>query len=148
MNQTMIDTSQENKQLVEKLYRDCINTGNTAQLDRLIHEGFVGARGEKGPAGFTQTIATLRTGFPDVHFTLEDLVAENDRVVARWKMEGTHLGPFAGFPASQKRVTQTAIVIYQIKDSKIIRAWLQPDSLGLLQQIGAIPALNVRPPTA
>jgi steroid delta-isomerase-like uncharacterized protein len=148
MNEGLNGTVQANKRLVEELYTDCINAGSLERLDDLIHEDFVGPRGEKGPEGYTQTIAMVRAGFPDVHFRIEDLIGENDRVVARWRMEGTHLGPFAGFPASGKRVMQTAIVIYRIKDGKLVRAWLQRDSLGLLQQIGAIPALPVNAPKA
>ena len=144
----MNDVLRLNKQLVERLYRDCINTGRLELTEELISQDFVGSRGEKGPAEFAQTIAIVRKGFPDVRFIVEDLVAEGDRVAARWKMEGMHLAPFAGLPASQKRVTQTAIVIYQIKDAKIVRAWLQADSLGLMQQIGAIPPLAVAAPKA
>ena len=144
----MNDVLRLNKQLVERLYRDLINTGRLEPTEELISQDFVGSRGEKGPAEFAQTIAIVRKGFPDVRFIVEDLVAEGDRVAARWKMEGMHLAPFAGLPASQKRVTQTAIVIYQIKDAKIVRAWLQADSLGLMQQIGAIPPLAVAAPKA
>jgi len=148
MNEGMNKTVQLNKHLVEQLYTDCINNGCLERLDDLIHQDFVGSRGEKGPEGYTQTIAMVRTGFPDVYFRIEDLIGENDRVVARWRMEGTHLGPFAGFPATGKRVMQTAIVIYRVKDGKLVRAWLQRDSLGLLRQIGAIAALPVNPPKA
>ena len=137
-----------NKRLVESLYYDCLNTGRLDRLNDLIHDEFVGSRGERGPTGFSQTVANVRSGFPDIRFVLEDVIAERDRVVARWKMEGTHRGPFAGFPPSNKQVQQSAIVIYQIKDDKIARAWLQPDSLGLLQQIGALPELTVQPPKA
>jgi predicted ester cyclase len=88
----------------------------------------------------------VKIAFPNVHFTVEDLIAEGGRVAARWQMEGTNLGPFAGFPASERRARQTAIVIYQISDAKIVRAWLQNDRLGLLQQIGAIPELAAAAP--
>ena len=144
----MNEVLDQNKKLVERLYRDCINAGNLELTEELIGQDFIGSRGEKGPSEYARTIATVRQGFPDVRFTVEDLIAEGDRVVARWKMNGTQLGPFAGFPASEKVVTQTAIVIYQIRDAKIVRAWLQPDSLGLLQQIGAIPPLAVQAPKA
>ena len=144
----MSDVLNLNKQLIERIYRDCINAGRTELIEELIGQDFVGTRGEKGPAGFAQTVAMVRKGFPDVHFTVEDLIAEGDRVVARWTMEGTHRGPFAGFAASQKRVRQNAIVIYQIRDGKIVRAWLQNDRLGLLQQIGALPELAVAAPRA
>ena len=72
-----------------------------------------------------------RAGFPDVLFSVEDLIAVGHRVVARWKMNGTQ-GPFAGSPPVENRL-QTAIVICQIPDAKIVRARLQPDSLGLRQ---------------
>ncbi|MBI3530449.1 MAG: ester cyclase [Betaproteobacteria bacterium] len=136
-----IQTPEKNKRLVRRLYEDCINPGKVELLAQLIADDFVGGRGEKGPSEFANTIVALRNGFPDIQFDLEDLIAEGDRVAVRWKFQATHMGPFAGFPPSQKQVTQTAIVIYQVRDGKIIRAWLQPDRLGLLQQIGALPSL-------
>jgi steroid delta-isomerase-like uncharacterized protein len=144
----MSDTLEQNKKLVERLYAECINAGNLDSLQQLVSDDFVGSRGEKGPFEFGRTITMVRTGFPDAHFTLEDTIAENDRVVARWKMEGTHGGPFAGIPASHNPVKHSAIVIYQIRDAKIVRAWLQPDTLGLMQQIGAIPLLAAAAPKA
>jgi steroid delta-isomerase-like uncharacterized protein len=144
----MTEAALENKQRVERLYRDCVNPGRIDLLEEFIDEDFVGSRGEKGPEEYKKTIAAVKTGFPDAEFSIEDLIAEGDRVVARWRMKGTQLGPFAGFPASGKPVSQTAIVIYQFRKTKIVRAWLQSDSLGLMQQIGAIPPLGVRAPTA
>ena len=144
----MSEAAQENKRRIERLYRDCVNPGRLDLLEEFIDDDFVGSRGEKGPKEYKQTIAGVRNAFPDAEFTIEDMIAEDDRVVARWRMKGTQLGPFAGFPASGKPVSQTAIVIYQFRGEKIVRAWLQPDSLGLMQQIGAIPPHGVRAPTA
>ncbi|MFD2270741.1 ester cyclase [Undibacterium arcticum] len=138
----------KNKLLVRRLYEDCINPGNLDLLTELIADDFIGSRGEKGPSEFANTIAALRNGFPDVQFEVEDLIAEGDRVAARWKFQATHSGPFAGVAASQVQVTQTANVIYQIRDGKITRAWLQVDRLGLLQQIGALPAAVAGGPAA
>lgn len=144
----MSEVALENKQRVERLYRDCVNPGRIDLLEEFIDDDFVGSRGERGPGEYKKTIAAVRTGFPDAEFMIEGLIAEGDRVVAHWRMKGTQLGPFAGFPASGKPVSQTAIVIYQFRGAKIVRAWLQPDSLGLMQRIGAMPSLGVRAPTA
>ncbi len=130
-----MQTQDKNKALVRRLYEDCFNTGNLVVLHELLGEDFIGSRGEKGPAEFAATLATLRKGFPDVHFVVEDLFAEGDRVAARWSFRATHQGPFAGVAASHAPVTQTAIAIYRVSDGKLRQAWLQADRLGLLQQL-------------
>ncbi|WP_035051647.1 ester cyclase [Andreprevotia chitinilytica] len=134
-----IATTQE-QQLVRRLYEDCFNTGNLALLPELLTDDFVGGRGEQGPAEFAKTVETLRTGFPDVRFELDDVIAEGDRVAVRWTFHATHAGPFAGVQASHKQVTQNGIAIYRIRDGKLAQAWLQIDRLGMLQQIGGYPA--------
>jgi predicted ester cyclase len=131
------DNIEHNKALVRRLYEECLTTGNLTLLPELLSPDFTGNRGEKGPAEFAATVNTLRAGFPDVVFVVEDLIAEGDRVAARWSFTATHAGPFAGQPASHRRVTQTANVIYQVMDGKLSRAWLQADRLGLLEQITA-----------
>jgi predicted ester cyclase len=132
------ESLEQNKQLIRMLYGDCINQGRTDLLDGAVATDFVGPNGERGPSGFAATIQGLRTGFPDIHFTVEDVVAEGDRVVARWQWEGTHSGPFRGHVPSYKHVTNTGIAIYQVSAGKIVRAWTETDRLGALQQIGAI----------
>jgi steroid delta-isomerase-like uncharacterized protein len=129
-------STEHGKQLVRRLYEDCMNTGRLELLEELLTPDFAGSRGEKGPAEFSATVANLRQAFPDVHFVLEDVFAEGDRVAARWFFTGTHQGPFAGVVPSQRTVRQTANVIYQVRDGKLAQAWLQADRLGLLQQIG------------
>ncbi|SFH71909.1 conserved hypothetical protein, steroid delta-isomerase-related [Collimonas sp. OK307] len=131
---------ENNKLLIRRLYENCINRGNLALLTELIADDFVGSPGAQGAAEFAKGIATIRYGFPDVQFEVEDLIAEGDRVAVRWSFRGTHGGPFAGRAASHAQVTQTANVIFQIRDGKIARAWVQVDRLGLLQQIGALAA--------
>jgi steroid delta-isomerase-like uncharacterized protein len=128
----------DNKQVIRKLYNEGFNTGDVDLMKALVADDFQGSRGEKGPDEFVASIASLRKGFPDVRFTIEDLIAEEDRVAVRWRFEATHSGPFAGTPATGKAVTQTANVIYQLRDGRITRAWQQVDRLGLLQQIGAV----------
>jgi steroid delta-isomerase-like uncharacterized protein len=85
-----------------------------------------------------------RTGFPDIQFSIEQLIAEADRVAIRWTWQATHTGAFRGIPPTGKHVTNSGIAIYQLADHKIVRNWVETDRLGALQQLGTIP----RPPAA
>ena len=132
-------TLQENKHIVRKIYEDCINRGAIELLPELVSDDYVGVRGERGAAAFANNLTSLRNGFPDIRFTIEDLIAEGDRVAVRWSWQGTHTGVFNGLPACQKHVTNDGIVIYQLQDHKIVRTWIQTDRLGVLQEIGVVP---------
>jgi len=124
-----------NKEVVRKVYEECINTGRLDGLDALVSGDYEG-----GVAAFRANVADLRTGFPDIRFTIEDIIAEGDRAVVRWRWEATHDGPFRGNAPTHKRVTNTGITIYQLRDSKIVKNWLETDRLGALQQMGAVPS--------
>lgn len=78
------------------------------------------------------------TAFPGLRFELEDLFAAGDRVCVRWRFEAAHLGPLSGIAPTGRTAVQQGIAIYQAQDGKLIRAWLQVDRLGVLQQIGAV----------
>ncbi|MBU9828436.1 ester cyclase [Rahnella sp. FC061912-K] len=93
-----------------------------------------------GPEGYLDIIGMMRTGFPDIQWTLDEMVAENDRVAARFTMRGTHQGPFWGVPATGKTITVSAVNFYRFSEGKIIEERGQPDLFLLLQQIGSIPA--------
>jgi steroid delta-isomerase-like uncharacterized protein len=131
---------EKNKQLVRRLYEECFNSGRLELLDQLIHADFAGADGRRGPEAFAGTIAPFLRSFPGVHYTVEDLVAERDRVTVRWMWRGTHKGEFRGFPASGREVTNEGMAIFQLRDGKIARSWIQTDRLGFLQAIGVLPA--------
>jgi steroid delta-isomerase-like uncharacterized protein len=81
----------------------------------------------------------LRTAFPDIRYTVEDLIAEGDRVAIRWRWSGTHRAPFRGIPVSQKQVSDSGIAIYRFQDGRIVQTWLETNRLGFLQQIGVVP---------
>lgn len=129
----------QNRQLIHTLFHDCINPGHLGRLNDLIASDYVGPSGERGPAGFAATIQGLLVAFPDIHFTVEDVVAEPDRVVVHWSWEGTHDGPFRDFPPTHKHVTNAGVGIYEIANDKITRAWVMTDRLGFQQQIGVLP---------
>jgi steroid delta-isomerase-like uncharacterized protein len=88
----------------------------------------------------TQFIAYLRTAFRDLNFTIDDQVAEGDKVVTRWNATSLHQDAFAGVPATSKPVVITAINIHRVVDGQIQEGWLNWDALGMLQQLGVAPA--------
>ena len=100
---------------------------------------------ERGIAAYAALTDRLRVAFPDMQFTLQDLIASEDRVVVRWTMDGTHAGPLAGIPATGKRVQQRANVIYRLADGKIAEGWALMDQAGMLRQLGFDPLAAARP---
>jgi len=126
--------------IIRRLYEDCINTGRIDLLPELVADDYVGPNGEQGPSGFATTVQALRHAFPDIRFTLEDVIADEHRIAVRWSWRGTHLGQFRTFTPTGKAITNTGIAIYELRGGKIVKAWLETDRLGAIQQMGAIPA--------
>lgn len=93
----------------------------------------------RGPTGYLAIIATMRGGFPDIQWTLEEMIAEEDKVAARFTMRGTHDGAFFGVPPTGEKIAVQAMNFYRLADGQIVGERGQPDLLGLLQQIGAAP---------
>jgi predicted ester cyclase len=139
--------SEKNKQTVRRLYEEYINQAQRQVLPELVAPDYVGPDGGRGPSGFATTIDGLRRGVPDIRFKVEDLIAEGDRVTIRWTWSGKHTGVLNGLPPSNRHVENDGIAIYELRDGKVARAWLQTDRLGFLQQIGAVPATLGRRPS-
>lgn len=136
-------TIEQNK-LVMKTFVDFINTADPDLANALIDPGatfYVPGRPEPvaGPAGYLEIIAMMRSGFPDIQWTLEELICEGNNVAARFTMRGTHKGVFFGVPATGNTITVQALNIYRLSDGKIVEEYGQPDLLGLMGQIGALP---------
>ncbi len=144
-------TREANRHNVETLFQT-FNTGDLGRLDDLIAADYVGPQGDKGPDGFRKVIAGLRAAFPDIHYTVDDVVAEGDRVAIRWHWTGTHRAPFRVIPATGKSVTNAGLAIFRLAGGKVVAAALETDRLGFLEQIGAVPANGgfgpPRPPAA
>lgn len=135
----------EQKKLMDRhFYEQAWNQGNLDVIDELTASDFVGhatPAGEiAGPDGVKQYIATMREAFPDVEFTIEDQIAEGDRVVTRWTASGTHQGEFAGIPPTGKQAEVSGIAITRVAGGKFVEGWTNWGVYGLLQQLGAIPA--------
>ena len=95
----------------------------------------------QGPKGYLMIIAMMRSGFPDIQWTIEDMIKENGKVAVRFTMRGTHQGMFFGVPATGKTIVVQAMNFYRLADDQIIEEFGQPDMLGLLTQIGAAPTM-------
>ncbi len=93
----------------------------------------------RGPAGYLAIIGMMRGGFPDIQWTLEQLITEGDMVAARFTMRGTHKGNFFGVPPSGRPIQVEAMNFYRIEGGTIVEERGQPDLLGLMMQIGAVP---------
>jgi steroid delta-isomerase-like uncharacterized protein len=94
----------------------------------------------RGPDGYLEVLAMMRGGFPDIQWTLEETVSEGDTVAARFTMRGTHDGEFFGIPATGNRISVQAMNFYYLAQDRIVGERAQPDLLGVMQQIGAVPA--------
>jgi steroid delta-isomerase-like uncharacterized protein len=92
-----------------------------------------------GPAGLKPIIAGFRAAFPDLQVTVEDQIAEGDKVVTRYTMRGTHQGAFMGLPPTGKHVTVSGIQIERVVQGQIVEHWRKSDDLGMMQQLGAVP---------
>src|SRR5829696_4427563 len=123
---------EENKDLVRREQEELWN--HTGDLDA-AEELFAADQAEAA----RQEAAEFRRGFPDVISTIEDLIAEGDMVVARWRSRATHQGKYMGIAPTGKEVKFTGISFYRVEEGKIAESWTVEDQFGLMQQIGAIP---------
>lgn len=95
----------------------------------------------RGPIGYLTIILTLREGFPDIHWTLEELVAEDDRVAARFTIRGTHTGTFFGVSPTNRKMQVEQAGFYTFSRGQIIEERGQPDILGIIHQITPVPGV-------
>jgi steroid delta-isomerase-like uncharacterized protein len=123
-----------NKQVVRAFY-DGLNRGALASLTELAHPELPG-----GVDGLRAALSALLAAVPDIHYTLHDVVAEGDQVAARWTWTGTQTGPFRGYPASGKRISDLGFAVFGVRDGKIASISMLTDRLGFLEQIGMAPA--------
>jgi steroid delta-isomerase-like uncharacterized protein len=136
-------STEENKALIRRLIEEFINQGNTAVATELVAEDHVALEPspghQPGRAGLLTTIARMRTAFPDLQYTIEDMVAEGDKVAVYFVWRGTHQGEFLGIPPTGKRVAVPCMgfdycVAGQCKKSRILM-----DTMSLMRQLGVVP---------
>lgn len=135
-------SGEQNKATVRRWVEEVWNHGNLALVGEVIASSYelhgAGPASVHGPEGIQQYIAGYRAGFPDLSTTVEDLVAEDEKVAWRFTARGTHTGALLGIPPSGRRVVVTGIVISRFAQGMWQEDWLNFDALGMLQQLGAI----------
>ena len=133
------------KTISRRLTEEAFNQGKYDVIEELVASTAVNhdpATGDtKGPEGTRQLIEGYRSAFPDLKITIVEQIAEGDLVATRWTATGTHKGELLGIAATGKESTVTGISIEKIKDGKIVESWVNWDTLGLMRQLGVIPAM-------
>lgn len=137
-------SAQENKEIYRHVLNELYNRANLEVIDEHLSPDFVYHVSMPGISpdreGAKQFVRGITSAFSDIRYTVEDLVAEGDKVVARWSSRGVHTGELIGVPATGKEVTTTGISMARIVDGKIKELWSEFDALGMLQQLGAMEA--------
>ena len=138
--------SEGNKDLARRFMEEAYNKGNVDFIDEVVASDYVAHDPNRpegtggGTDGAKQFVEMYRSAFPDLQMTVEDLIAEGDKVVVRWTARGTHQGELMGIPPSGNRVEVTGINVDRIEGGKFMETWSNYDALGMMQQIGAVPS--------
>ena len=136
-------TVRANKALAQRFHEDIFVAGDLAVADEILAPDFVWhSEVGPGPEGVKQFATSVRAAFPDLRLTAEQVVAEGDRVAILWTLSGTHQAEFFGVPGTGRAVSISGIDVYRIADGRIAELWTVGDDLGLLMQLGAIPAFG------
>ena len=140
-------STEENKAVVRRWFDEVLSRGDLDALDSICaecHPQFAVVRGVMEPAplgmsGLKSLITGLRSAFPDLQATVEEQIAEGDKVVTRVTIRGTQEGEFLGMPATGRSFTIPGVSIWEVRGNLLIQEWVSWDALGMMQQLGAIP---------
>ena len=138
--------SEQNKKTVRRAFEEGWNNGKLDIFDEICDAGYVNhdpsraAMEHVDVAGYKQFVGGTLAAFPDCAFTILDQIAEGDKTDTRWQVSGTHQGEFLGIPATGKNALMTGMSIHRFVGGKIAEEWSNWDALGLLQQLGVVPA--------
>jgi predicted ester cyclase len=132
-------TTEKNKATVRNIFEQAFNGKKTELLKDLIDDAYEGPRGGKGYEGFLGPVQSLLAAFPDIEWTIVELIGEGDIVMLHFKWKGTHKGQFTKYPATGKTVISEGMGVYHFKNGKVISSTVSTDRLGFWQQIGVLP---------
>ena len=135
-------TAARNSAIIRRYFDEWANQGNAAAADELIAPDVVLVNPPSTLRSLAEdktSMAGFRAAFPDLHFTMEDLIAGGDKVVVRWTLRGTQRGEFHGHPANDKAIAITGTSTFRLEAGRIREIWVNMDRLGLMQQLGWLP---------
>src|SRR6516165_7484868 len=135
---------EENKAVVSSFVEDVLNQGQLERVDDLVAVDFVEVEPlpgqQQGREGLKQVISAFRTAFPDIHWVIEEMVGEGEKVFSRFTWRGTHRGEFFGVSATGRQITVKGMVIDRLAAGKMVDSRILMDGLGMMTQLGVIPA--------
>jgi steroid delta-isomerase-like uncharacterized protein len=136
------DGETANKVQSRRYFEEVWNKGDFAVADEILARDYVDHNSSYPPGreGVRAELSIYRRAFPDLRFSVEDIIAEGDKVATRVSATGTHQGDLPGIPATGKRVAVSGIVIFRYENGKAAEAWMSYDFLGLYRQLGVVPA--------
>jgi predicted ester cyclase len=133
---------EENKAVVRRFFEELLSTDNLALADEILSPGFrfyfAGSPDPMDLKSYKGFLAARRGAFPDRRFLVEDMIAEGDKVSARFTMRGTHNGELRGIAPSGREVTMTGIDMIRLEEGKMVEDRVEVDQLGMMQQLGAV----------
>ncbi len=133
---------EDNKALVRRFYEEVWNRGNLVVADDIFADDYMRhdlrpGNALSGPAGQKKIAGDFRAAFPDLHMTVDLMIAEGDMVMARWTTEGTNAGQWGDVPPTGKYARFSGVNIFRIAQGKVVELWNHRDDLGVMQQLGA-----------
>jgi steroid delta-isomerase-like uncharacterized protein len=134
-------STEANKDLIRCIDK-AINDNDLSALDQYFTPDYVDHSRPGGLEGAKQLFSMFRLAVPDFSITIEDMVAEGEKVVVRFTLRGTHQGELMGVPATSKQLSMTGIDINRIANGRLAERWANQDDLGMLQQLGVIPPMG------
>ena len=138
------DIASANKELLRRFYQEVYVNWNMAVADSVVSPQFTShdwpQGGPTGPKAFRDYYSAIRSALPDARYEVDDLIAEGDRVVVRWRLLGTQTGAFGGIAPTGQRITLKGIAIYRVEGGKLMERWVVSDLYGALKEIGALNA--------
>jgi steroid delta-isomerase-like uncharacterized protein len=133
---------EENRAVVQRFFGELFSTDDLAVADELLSPGFrfdfAGSPDPMDLESYEEFLVARRAAFPDRRFVVDDMIAEGDKVSARFTMRGTHKGEFRGIAPSGEEVTMTGIDMIRLSEGKMVEDRVEVDQLGMMQQLGVI----------
>jgi steroid delta-isomerase-like uncharacterized protein len=142
-----MSTDAENKAIIRQLYEEVWNKRRLELVDEIIspshalHDPNLTGSGV-GPEAYKRQVTRFISAFPDLRFTIEDVVGENEKLAVAWTISGTHKSEFMGIPATNKKVSVDGITINHIVNAKIMDSYISWDVWGMMHQLGAVSAFG------
>ena len=139
-------SAEQNKSIVRRWVENGWTQGNLALIDEIYAPNFVQHEPEPALVNSAEAlkhyVSAFRSALPDLQFTIGDLIADGDEVAWRFTATGTQRGALMGIPPTNKTASVTGIVIFRFAANRIVEGWVNFDTMGMMQQLGVIPAMS------